>query len=195
MITLSTAPSGAWLEFDFWTIARPNLVVIGDSIAEGKTLYSPNRSLALANYLSTWTRYAALYPSLRNNLVVNKGVGSETSAATLARIADATGQSPRVVVLHASTNDEVNGISLADRTDNIQDTVDAVSTSGATTVLLNAMYGTSSYSGNTPTPDHRDYMTTWWGTNMPTLTGAFVPVNIMTPIVDGSGYMTSGQTA
>lgn len=194
MITLSSAPAGAWLEFDFWTVARPNLVVIGDSIAEGKTLYSPNRSLALSNYASTWTRYAGLYPSLRNNIVVNRGVGSETSTATLARIADATGMGARVVFLHASTNDEVNGISQSTRTSNTQSMINAISAASATTVLLNAMYGTSSYSGNTPTPDHRDYMTTWWGSNMPTLTGSFVPVNIMTPIVDGSGYMTSGLT-
>jgi lysophospholipase L1-like esterase len=194
LITLSTAPSGTWMEFDYLTICRPNLVVIGDSIAEGKTLYSPNRSLGLADYSSTWARYAELYPALRNTIVVNKGVGSETSAATLARIADATGQSPRVVFLHASTNDEVNGISLADRTDNIQDTIDAITAASGTTVLLNAMYGTSSYSGNTPSPDHRDYMTTWWTANRLGLTGTFAPLDIMDPIIDGSGFMTTGLT-
>lgn len=194
VITLSTAPIDTWMEFDYLSICRPNIVVIGDSIAEGKTLYSPNLSLGLANYSSTWARYAALYPELRNNLVVNKGVGSETSTATLARIADATGQSPRVVFLHASTNDEVGAVSLSTRTDNIQDMIDAITAASGSTVLLNAMYGTSAYSGNTPSPDHRDYMTTWWNTNRLALTGDVAPINIMTAIVDGSGYMATGLT-
>lgn len=193
MVTLSTAPTGTWMEFDYWMIARPNIMILSDSIGEGKTLYSPDRSLALSNYLSTWTRYAELYPSLRNTIVSNKSVGGQTSAQLLARVADVTGQSPRLVILHASTNDEVNGISLADRTTNIQDTIDAIVTASAECVLLNAMYGTSTYSGNTPSPDHRDYMLDWWDNYRTSLTDLYASLDIMQAIVS-SGFMNSSLT-
>lgn len=193
LITLSAAPSGTWMEFDYLTIARPNIVLVGDSIAEGKTLYSPNLSLSLTNYNSTWARYAALYPTLRNNLVFNKGIGSETSTALLARIADATGQSPRLVIVHASTNDEVNGISQSTRTSNIQGAIDAIVAASAECVLLNAMYGTSTYSGNTPSPDHRDYMLDWWDNYRTSLTDLYASLDIMQAIVS-SGFMNSSLT-
>lgn len=183
-----------WVEFDFITIARPNIIGIGDSIQAGSTLYNPNPALALTNYTSTWMNYAALYPSLRNNLVVNRGVGGETSAGTLARITtDALAESPRLVILHASTNDEVNGISLSDRTDNIQDTIDAIVAASAECVLLNAMYGTSTYSGNTPSPDHRDYMLDWWDNYRPGLTDLYASLDIMQPLLS-AGFMNSSLT-
>lgn len=194
LITVGNAPLNAWIEFDYLSVCRPNIIVIGDSIAEGKTLYSPNRSLGLSNYASNWARYAALYPGLRNNLVVNKGVGSESSAATLSRIADATSNSPRVVFLHASSNDKAAAISLAARTTNIQNTIAAIGDVGATTVLLNAMYSTANYSGNVPTPDHRDYMAAWWSADRLAVAGSFVAVDIMAPIKDAAGFMRSDLT-
>jgi lysophospholipase L1-like esterase len=178
---LSANASGAWIEFDFLTISRPNLAVIGDSIAEGKTLYSPNLSLGLSNYDSTWTRYALMYPSLRNNLVVNKGIGSETSTVTLARIADATGIGARAVFLHASSNDQVNGVSQGTRTSNISSMVTAIEGAGAECVLLNALYGTSANAGN---PAHRDYCKAWWDTNSASV-GAFTTIDIMQPVLSG----------
>ena len=33
-------------------------------------------------------------------------------------------------------------------------------------------------------------MVDWWNSYMPTLTGSYVPVNVMTPIID-SGYLNS----
>lgn len=175
LVSLSSAPNGWWIEFDYLTVCKPNIVVIGDSIAEGKTLYSPNLSLGLTNYASTWARYFKGYPSLRNTLVVNKGVGSETSTATLARIADATGIGARVIFLHASSNDQVNGVSQATRTSNTTSMVTAITAASAKAVLLNAMYGTSSMSGS---PAHRDYMKDWWDANKDVV-GAFSVVNIM----------------
>lgn len=188
-LSVSNAPSGWWLEIDYLTVCRPNFVVIGDSIAEGKTLYSPNRSLGLSNYSSHWARYFNGYASLRNNLIVNKGVGSETSTATLARIADATSIGAKVIFLHASTNDYVGSVSDATRTSNITSMVSNATSNGAETVLLNAMYGTSTYVDN---PSHRNYMLNWWDTSKDSV-GAFSAINIMTPIIS-SGYMADALT-
>lgn len=189
LASVSQAPSGFWMEFDYLTICKPNIVVIGDSIAEGKPLYSPNLSLGLSNYSSTWARYFKGYPSLRNTLVVNKGVGSETSTATLARIADATSIGARVVFLHASSNDQVNSVSQATRTSNTSSMVTAINGAGAKAVLLNAMYGTSGMTGN---PSHRDYMQSWWSTNKDGV-GAFSAVDIMEPLIAG-GFMSAAYT-
>lgn len=188
--SFSNAPNGWWVEFDYLTVAKPNIVVIGDSIAEGKTLYSPNRSLNLANYSSTWARYFAAYTTLRNNLVVNKGVGSETSTATLARISDATSIGAKVVFLHASSNDQVNGVSEATRTSNITSMISAIEASGAEAVLLNAMYGTDTMTGN---PAHKTYMLNWWNSNKDSV-GAFSAIDIMTPIRVTGDFMDSALT-
>lgn len=194
VVSATAAPSGAWVEFDYLTLCRPNIVAIGDSICEGKTLFAPNRALGLTNDESSWQRHAVLFPAVRNNLVVNKGVGGQTSAQILSRIADATGESPRIVVLHASSNDEAAAISQATRTSNIQSTLNAIIGGGRQAILLNAMYGTSAGSDNTPSPDLRDYMTTWWSVNADALSGDYMAIDIMAAIIDGSGFMQSGLT-
>lgn len=185
----STAPVNSWVEIDFLTLAKPNLVAIGDSICEGKTLFSPDRSLALTNDESTWMRHAPIYQGLRNNLIVNKGVGSETSSATLARINDAAGVGAKVVFLHASSNDAAQSITQPTRTSNISSMVAAINSAGAEAVLLNAMYGTSGMSGN---PAHRDYMKTWWDTNKESV-GAFSAIDVMQPLLSG-GFMGASYT-
>lgn len=188
------SPSGAWVEFDYLSLCKPNIVAIGDSICEGKTLFAPNLALGLNNDESSWQRHAVLFPAVRNNLVVNKGVSSQTSAQILSRIADATGESPRIVVLHASSNDEAAAISQATRTTNIQSTLNAITAAGQKPILLNAMYGAATGGDNTPTPDLRDYMTTWWSVNADALSGDYMAIDIMAPIIDGSGYMQSSLT-
>lgn len=189
VLTITNAPQNSWMEFDYLSVCRPNLMVIGDSIPAGETLYNPNLSLNKADYTSTWARYAKLYPALRNNLVVNKGVGSESSTQTLARITDVTDQAPKVVFLHASTNDQVLGVSSGTRTTNITNSVNAIEAAGAQCVLLNAMYGTSSNSIN---PAHRDYMKNWWDASA-TSVGSYGTVDIMTPLLSG-GYMADAKT-
>lgn len=188
--SLSDEAAGTWAEFDFLTVARPNIIVIGDSHAEGKTLYSPNPALGLSNYDSTWQRYAKIYQSLRNNLIVNKAVGGETSTATLARISDATGQGARVVFLHASSNDSINSVSHSARTTNISSMVSAIKASAAEAVLLNALYATSDSPYN---PAHRDYCKGWWNANA-TGVGAFTTIDIMAPISDSNGFVSSELT-
>lgn len=191
----SQSNANTWVEFDYLTLCQPNLVAIGDSICEGKALFSPDLSLGLDDDESSWQRHAVPYPALRNNLIVNKGVGSQTSTQILARIADATGEAPKVVYIHASTNDEVGAISQATRTSNIQSTIDAVIAAGAFPVLLNAVYGQQGGADNLPTPDLRDYMTTWWETYRPTLAGVFQQVDIMRPIIDANGFTDAAYSA
>lgn len=191
MFIASTAPSSAWVEFDYLLTCRPNLMSIGDSICEGKTLFSPDPGLALTNPASTYQRYLVSYQNLRNNLVLNKGVGGQTSTQIQSRLnADVLVHGPRVVLLHASTNDTVGGISQSTRTSNIQSCVNAIAAVSARTVLLNAMYGTSSNAFN---PGLRDYMLEWWNTYRPTLSGTFTEVDIMQPLLSG-GYMSAALT-
>lgn len=189
MTSLSAANS--WVEFDYIMLARPNLAVISDSISEGKTLFSPDPALALTNDESTWMRHAVLYPTLRNNLVVNKGVGGNTSAQIFARIADATITGAKVIMVQASNNDEAAGVSLATRTTNIQNTIDAITTAGASAVLLNGVYATSTAPDNTPTPDFRDYMKSWWDTNRLTLNGVSLAIDVMEQIKVPGDFMNS----
>lgn len=187
----SGSAGGSWIEFDHLIVSRPNIIAIGDSIAAGATLFNPNPSSGLTNDESTWMRHAPLYPSLRNNLIVNRGVGSQTSGDFLSRIAtDVTNHSPRVVVLHASTNDSLLGVSQSTRTSNVQDTIDAVLAASAETVLINAMYGTSSNSNN---PGLRNYMLDWWDNYRPTLTDLYSSIDIMQPLLD-SGFMADALT-
>jgi len=186
-----SAPAGFWVEYDFVTICRPNIAVIGDSIAEGKTLFSPNLSLNLTNFDSTWMRYAPIYPALRNNLVVNKGVGGNTSAQILARVSDVTSGGAKVVFLHASSND-ITATSQSARTTNIQSTVNAFTTAGAQVVLVNGMYG--ALVGDNAQPALRNYMRTWWDTSSPGITGIAARIDIMTPLRTADYYMSASLT-
>lgn len=194
VVSATAAPAGAWVEFDYLSLCKPNIVAIGDSICEGKTLFAPNYALGLSNDESSWQRNALMFPANRNNLIVNKGVGGQTSTQILARMADATGEGPRIVVLHASSNDEANSVSQATRTSNIQASLNAITAAGQQAILLNAMYGKSGGADNSPTPDLRDYMTTWWSTNAASLSGNYMAIDIMAPIIDGSGFMQSSLT-
>lgn len=180
----SSAPTGGWLEFDYLTLCQPNIIAIGDSHCAGSTLFNTDSALGLNNDESSWMRHSLLYPTLRNNLIVNKGVGGQTSAQILARISEVTRESPRVVVLHASSNDP-GTIAVAARTANTQSTVDAVKTAGAKCVLLNGLYATSAYTGNPGNPAYRDYMLSWWTTDRATLTGLDGRVDIMAPVAAG----------
>jgi lysophospholipase L1-like esterase len=194
LLTTTASAAGAWVEFDYLTLAKPNLLVIGDSIPEGKTLFSPNRGLGLTNDESTWMRHAPIYPELRNNLIVNKGVGSETSTATLARYSEAVDSGARVVFLHASTNDQGASISLATRTSNIQSMIDDSVSGGQAVVLMNAVYGTSTAADNTPTPDLKDYMLEWKEDYAPTLTDVAAFVDIMDALRGTDDFMDPALT-
>lgn len=186
---LTSAHAGQWIEYDWIGYARPNMVSIGDSICAGANSFNPNPAHYAGedNANSTWQKHAQLYQTLRNTLIVNKGIGGQSSAQTLARIAEATAHGARVVFLHASSNDYGAGASQATRSANIQACVDAIAAASAQTVLLNALYGTSAHSQNTAGA-LRDYGQLWWSTYRPALTGVAAVVDIMQPLLGGAGY-------
>lgn len=193
---VTSAHAGQWVEYDWILYTRPNYVAIGDSICAGHNFFDPNPSVYAGedNYANTWMKHCLIGQSLRNNLIVNKGIGSQSSTQIQARIAEATAHSPRVVFLEASTNDEALAISQATRTANIQDGIDDIVAAGADCVLLNAMYGTSTSGDNTPTPDLRDYMLDWWDNYRTTLSPQpEAAIDIMQPLLD-SGFQDAART-
>lgn len=195
--TSSSNSTGSYVELDYVIACRPNIVSIGDSICAGHNSFDPDVSFYAGedNNNTSWQYWAKIYPSLRNNLIVNKGVGGNTSAQILARIAEATAHTPRVVIVQASNNDEVSAISQATRTSNMQSTINAITAASASAVLINGLHATSASSDNTPTPDLRDYMITSWTTHVPTLTGLSLAIDTMTPLKDGSNFLASGNSS
>jgi lysophospholipase L1-like esterase len=187
---VNNGSANGWISLDYALCCRPNMVAIGDSICAGRTLFDPNPSVLGGNdnNASTWMRHAALAPSNRNNLVVNKGVGGNTSAQLAARIAEATAHKPRVVFLHASANDEQASVPQATRTANIQSAVNAIVASGADCYLLNGTYANANYAAH---PNHALYMDAWWGTNLAAITGLAGSVDIMTALEDSTGVLAS----
>lgn len=194
VLNTSGSPNGAWVEFEHLMLSYPNLISIGDSVCAGAPLFNPNRTSGLTDSDSQWQYYLTAYNALRNNIIVNLGVGSQSSTTIDGRIAEATSHNARVIFLHASTNDEALGVSLSTRTTNIQNSVNSIVGSGAACVLLNAMYGTSGVADNTPTPDLRDYMLDWWDNYQPGITGCDIKLDIMQPLLSG-GFMGAGFTS
>ncbi|MGL4614286.1 MAG: GDSL-type esterase/lipase family protein [Shewanella sp.] len=190
------SPINSWVEFEYIMLCTPNIIAIGDSICEGKTLFSPNSSLGLNDDNSTWQRHCVLYPDLKNNLIVNKGVGGESSTQILNRISEVVTQNPQFVLLHASTNDLVKSVTIPERTVNIQKTVDALTVSGETSVvLLNGMYGTVSSPDNSQNNALRNYMTNWWQTESDKVMKLEAKIDIMEPLIDPNGFMQTGLTS
>lgn len=186
------APVSSWFEFDYLTLCQPNIIAIGDSHCAGATLFDPNLTLALSDDESTWMRHCPIYPSFRNNLIVNKGVGAQTSAVINARINEVTRENPRVVFLHASSNDTPSTVTKAVRRANIQSSITAINSLGQQVVLLNSLYGTSTYINN---PEYRDYMKSWWAEDKENLEGLSAAIDIMQPIKSTTDFLSDGLAA
>lgn len=167
-------------------IAKPNIVSVGDSITEGATLYAPDPAEGLTNYASTWQAYANLYPNVRNNIIVNKGVGSQDSAQIDSRMAGIlTDATPQVVFLQASANDYGSGFTLSQRTVNIQNSIDKIRNAGAKVALLNAVYPNADASCF---PACGDFYREWWETQL----GEIENANIKIDWMEGSGILSGG---
>jgi len=185
-ITANGPTSGSWTEFDYITLVSPNIQSVGDSLTSGSTLFSPVVASALTNGDSTWQRWAPLYTSLRNNLIVNKGVGGDTIGMVEARIqADVLDNLPALVLLSACANDYGAGTSQADKTTNTQDCIDLCATAGVPVILHNSTYTAAALAGN---PARRDYYKEWWDDYRPTLTGLDGSIDIMGGLKDPAGY-------
>lgn len=175
----ANSPDGNWIEFDYLTLCRPNVVAFGDSIQNGASFFSNDPALGLTNYESTWMYSAKLYPKLRNNFIVNKGVGGNTSPMMQARTAEVTGLRPRLVMIGASSNDADNGVSLETRTSCTQAMIQDFAAAGAQSIILNSVNGSSGFWGNVPINAHRDYCQNWWNNGRLQLNGAFGCIDTM----------------
>lgn len=179
---------------DYITLARPNIIAIGDSICAGANGFDPNPATYVGddNNQSSWMYWSQLYPSIRNNLVVNKGIGSQSSTQLLARISEATAHSPRVVIFHASSNDYSLSVSQTTRTSNIQSTVNAINSASAKAVMMNAVYART---GHAQHPALGNYMRDSWDNYLPTITGLATKIDTMTPLMDPeTGFMAAALT-
>jgi lysophospholipase L1-like esterase len=185
-IVVNQSGTPAWLDFDWITLVSPNIQSIGDSLTKGATLFSPTIADALNNGDSTWQRWAALYPAIRNNLTINKGVGGNTIGMVEARIqADVLDNIPALVLLGACSNDYGAGTSQADKTTNTQDCINLCATAGVPVVLFNGTYCTAAWASN---PAGGAYYKEWWDDYMPTLTGLEGTIDIMGGLKDPAGY-------
>lgn len=193
---VTSADSGQWIEYDWVGYARPNMVSMGDSICAGHNGFDPAPGFygGEDNANTTWQKHALAFAGLRNTLIVNKGVGGQTSSQIAARIAEATAHGARVIFLHASSNDYGNSIAQAARTANIQSCVNAITAAGAAAVLLNAMYGTAAHSQNSA-GGLRDYGVEWWADYRPTVTGVGAALDIMQPMLGAGSYMSASLCA
>jgi lysophospholipase L1-like esterase len=168
-------------------VAKPNIVSIGDSITEGATLYAPDYLEGLTNYASTYQGYANIYTNVRNNIIVNKGIGSQNSSQIDGRLAsvlaDAT---PAVVFLQASANDYGAGFTLSQRTVNIQNSITKIVNAGAKVALINAVYPNADAGGIFPAAP--DYYRDWWEIELSSITNANIKIDWM----EGSGILSGG---
>jgi lysophospholipase L1-like esterase len=178
-------------------IAHPNLVAIGDSVTAGHPAFDPSPSYYAGDddSDSTWMSHALVYPGLRNNLVVNYGVGGENTGQIAARVgAMLANTTPRVVFLSACNNDFNDSISLSTRTNNIQTSVNEIMNDGAAVILYNAIYPNSSASNF---PAQRDFYKDWWDNYSQTLTSVDRYIDINEAVKDpaGGGEIDSSMTS
>jgi lysophospholipase L1-like esterase len=187
LTTNNSSVSGVWAEFDFFTLVSPDLLSIGDSYCSGATLYGPQQSQSFDNGDSSWQRWCAAYPNNRNTLILNKGVGGNTSAQVATRInADAISHGPKVVFLGVTANDLGAGTTLAQRTTNIQTSLTALNNAGIKPVMWNTGYLAAAFANN---PAGRILFETWWREYRCTLTGLKHCIDIMVPVQDATGYI------
>lgn len=182
-VTGSITTAGNWIEHDYLMVCKPNIIGFGDSIEDGRVGFSADPSLSALNPLSSWRAYTNLLPTLRNRIVVNKGVPGNTSTQMLARIqSDVIDQQPNCIFLGCSNNDFAASVSFTTRSSNIQTMIDLVKSSGAISVLRNSLYGTSLPVVGGVTITDGSYLTyhkTWWDNYKPLLSGTYLTVDPM----------------
>lgn len=187
----SLEDSAASLTVEHLYVCYPNLAVFGDSIAAGSTGFNPDATLGLTDPQSQWTYNLNAFSNVKNSIVVNKGVGGQSSLELLNRVEDITSLNAKICFLHASTNDLFKSVSSADRTTNISNTITAIKAESTICVLLNAMYGTQTY--NSTYPGHKSYMQDWWDNSSQTV-GADLAIDISIPVLNEDGYMATTKT-
>lgn len=175
----ATAPSGQSVAFADIAICRPWAVSIGDSICAGHNAFDPSPGYysGTDNGLSQWQAHCWPFPTRRNTIIVNKGIGGQDSAQLLARISEATKHGNLVAIVPCSTNDYGSGLTQSQRTANIQAKVSAGVDAGCVVVLLGAIYPNN----NAPATA---YYKQWKDTELQNITGHSLYIEIMDAVAD-----------
>lgn len=96
---------------DYWYMASPLVVAIGDSITAGAVLHAPNPDhyAGIDNYSSNYPKMISDYlqtNGIRNYFLVNKGVNGETTAQMKSRFTtDVINKGCKYVLIHGGIND------------------------------------------------------------------------------------------
>jgi lysophospholipase L1-like esterase len=188
----SSSSGSVTLTLKEFFVSKPNIMAIGDSITEGATGYAPDPGENLTNYSSTWIAHANIYNNVRNNIIVNKGIGGQSSGQIAARIANSLSDaSPQIVFLSAANNDYARPVSTSQRTINIQSSVNSINSAGAKVALYNAVYPSRV---NPRYPAGGDYYRNWWETESAGITGVDLKINWMQGTIMDGNYMDTTYT-
>lgn len=177
------------IDVNLAAVLEPEAMAFGDSICAGRTLFDPSPGVipGVDNGMSQWMPHAV---GLFETLILNKGVGGNTSAGLLARVAEVTAARPEYVFLHLSSNDEQASVSQATRLSTTQSIVNALRAGGVQHLfVLNGIYANSNYAGH---PGHAAYMQDSWENYIPGLTGVDQFLDIMEPLKDSNGVLDPG---
>lgn len=138
----TSGPHDQYSIFSDVAFCRPSLVSIGDSITAGHNNFdpNPNKYEGRDNGLSQWQAHCWPYSDLRNSIIVNKGVGGQNTGQVYARIQEAYKHGNQIVFLSVQNNDYGAGVSLEQRTTNIQNSINACVNAGCSVVLIGAIY-------------------------------------------------------
>jgi lysophospholipase L1-like esterase len=172
----ASAQVGTFTEVAF---CKPSMVAIGDSVTAGHNGFDPNpdKYEGRDNGLSQWEAYCWPYPDLRNNIIVSKGIGGNTTAMVNARISEAFKHGNQLVFLSVQNNDYGAGITLQQRTDNIQSSLNACVNAGCEVVLIGALYSNKAGPG-------ASYYMQWRDEYLSQITGHEQYIEIMEPVKD-----------
>lgn len=188
MFGKGTGSNSLEMGLDYFSVGRPNFVSIGDSITAGHNFFDPDPDFyaGIDNVKNSWQGHWT-YSGLRNNFMVNKGIGSQDTGEVLARITEATSHGARYVFLSACNNDYGVPLTQTQRTNNIQGSVDAILNAGARCVLYNAVYPNADQGAGYPASG--DYYKDWWDNYRSQITDTYQMIDTMSALADVSGYI------
>lgn len=192
--SMPVAPLNWWLDLDYISVCKPNLICYGDSIAAGQNEYGVTRGTQdyhnHRNWAGTWFGKVPLYATNRNNLVLVQGVEGRRTWQYLSQLSEISNSGVKVVFMHASTNDVNDAtMTMEKRTSDTQAIIDQLHAVGAQVVLFNSMQGTKAYNdASSTTVKLRDYTDQWWNTELPKVNGLAQTLDIAR-LIAKDGYM------
>jgi len=185
----TSGASGQWSQFTDVAFCKPFQVAIGDSITAGHNAFDPNPNKydGRDNGLSQWEAHCWPFPNLRNNIIVNKGIGGQSTGQVNARISEAFKHGNQRVYLSVQNNDYGDGVSLTQRTTNIQNSINACVAAGCEVFLYGCIY--SRKQNASPL-----WYIQWRDDYLPQLTGYEQYIEIMDAVKDSSGRIQEQYT-